>query len=375
MKICFFGTYDKYRLRNKVLIKGFRKNGVEVLECHFPLWEGIADKSQVLNFQKIVKKIYSAFLAYPFLIIKYIFAPCHDLVIVGYLGHFDVFIAKVLAFLRGKKVVLNVHISLYDTVVEDRKIVAEGNVLAKFLYYLDKTACLVADKILVDTDEYKRYFVEKFGLPQKKFITVYVGADEELFYPEHTNKNPDIFLVLFYGQFIPLQGVEYIIRAAAELFSHKDIQFRLVGKGQVKEEMVALSRKLNVNNIRWIDWATVEKLREMINEADVCLGVFGKSEKSARVIPNKVFQPSACARPIITKDCAGVREIYLDKHDALLCKNAWELSKDILFLKANKNLREKLARNAFKTFEDKLMPVKICKRFLDVLVKEKVIKV
>ena len=34
IKVCYFGTYRAAYSRNKIMIEGLRRNGVEVLECH-----------------------------------------------------------------------------------------------------------------------------------------------------------------------------------------------------------------------------------------------------------------------------------------------------------------------------------------------------
>ncbi len=44
MKVCYWGTYDKGYLRNKILITGLRENGVEVVECHAGIWRDTAEK-------------------------------------------------------------------------------------------------------------------------------------------------------------------------------------------------------------------------------------------------------------------------------------------------------------------------------------------
>ncbi|GAG66233.1 unnamed protein product, partial [marine sediment metagenome] len=61
-------------------------------------------------------------------------------------------------------------------------------------------------------------------LNEKKFKRIWVGADESIFYPIKQKETGD-FVVLFFGTFIPLQGVETIIKSAKKLENQKDIRY------------------------------------------------------------------------------------------------------------------------------------------------------
>jgi glycosyltransferase involved in cell wall biosynthesis len=64
-----------------------------------------------------------------------------------------------------------------------------------------------------------------------------------------------------------------------------------------------------LEHLNWIPWAPYRELADWIDHADVCLGIFGDSDKASRVIPNKVFQILAMGKPLITRDSPAIREL------------------------------------------------------------------
>jgi glycosyltransferase involved in cell wall biosynthesis len=116
---------------------------------------------------------------------------------------------------------------------------------------------------------------------------------------------------LFYGQFIPLHGVDIIIQAAQYL-GDAPIRWTLIGRGQEAPRIQAQLAKQPVDGLQWLEWVPYERLLEHIAQADVCLGIFGTSQKAASVIPNKVFQVVAAGRPLVTCDSPGIRELLTD---------------------------------------------------------------
>jgi glycosyltransferase involved in cell wall biosynthesis len=68
--------------------------------------------------------------------------------------------------------------------------------------------------------------------------------------------------------------------------------------------------ELNLEHVTWLKWVRYEDLRAHILSADVCLGVFGMSDKAASVIPNKVFQIASVGRYLVTRDGPAIRELF-----------------------------------------------------------------
>jgi glycosyltransferase involved in cell wall biosynthesis len=205
----------------------------------------------------------------------------------------------------------------YDTVVGDRAKLSRRHPLARALYAWEWLSCRAADCVLMDTREHAAYVVRTFRVDAKRVRSVWVGAETQLFAPASPpagstaggTARPDGLTVLFYGQLIPLHGVETIVRAA-RLLRDRPIRFVLIGSGQEEARLRALLDEVPLDSLEWHAWLDYERLSEAIARADVCLGIFGCTSKAARVIPNKVFQILACDKPLVTRDSPASRELF-----------------------------------------------------------------
>ncbi len=349
--VCYFGTYIPEYPRNRVIIKGLLSQGINVVECHFPLWHGIEPRiGKIRGLRRKLLLALKILWAQCNLLVKYQNVPEYDLMIVGYTGHFDIFLAKILSSLRRKPLIFDFFWSMYCTFVEDRKVFKRGSLMAKFIKSIDRFSYKVSNLLLLDTQTHIKYISKTLKLNEKKFKRIWVGADESIFYPIKQKETGD-FVVLFFGTFIPLQGVETIIKSAKKLEKER-ITFKIIGKGQLSSHIHNLSKTLKLENCEFIEWIPLQNLAKEISQSDICLGIFGSSMKAASVIPNKVFDAIACNKPCISEDSPAIREIFTDRKDILLVppEDETSLAKAILTLKNNSILREGIAKNAYSLF-------------------------
>ncbi|MFO7698417.1 MAG: hypothetical protein R6X16_14860 [Anaerolineae bacterium] len=115
--------------------------------------------------------------AYARLLVKYFVAGRHDILMVGYAGHTDVFPARLLSWLSRRPLVFDAFLSFHETVVDDRRLVAADSLLARVLFRIEKMGCSMADLDLLDTEANVAYFADKYDLPREHFLRVWVGAD------------------------------------------------------------------------------------------------------------------------------------------------------------------------------------------------------
>jgi glycosyltransferase involved in cell wall biosynthesis len=291
--------------------------------------------------------------------------PRADVVIVGYLGHVDVLLARALT---RRPVVLNALLSLHDTVVHDRGLAAERSVASRFLRGLDRLACRAADLVLLDTRAHIDYFRAEFGLPAERFHRVLVGSDRAAG-PAAAKPPGSRCRALFVGTFIPLHGVEAILQAAARLqASDAPVTVRLIGRGQESATIADRVRRSGLSRVELVDrWISAGEYERELAGADICLGIFGATAKAQRVIPSKVYDALAAGRPIITADTPAARELLTHGEDAWLCRPAdgAALADAILILAQDAALRARLAQGARRTYETRCSPEVIGREVVD----------
>lgn len=340
MRICYFGAYHTDYPRNRVIRLGLERNGIRVVGCNVP--------QRLRSWQR-----------YPLLLARYlkICLGC-DAILVAEFGQSLVPLAWLLSRACKIPLIFDAFTSLYDTAASDRRTVKVGSSKARYYFLLDKLAVGLSDAILVDTAQNRSYFMTHFSIDNSKCNVIHVGVDDEHFYPRQLgNVDRDHFLVQFYGTFIPLHGIQYIIEAAKVLEERSDIKFELIGKGQTFDEMHALAQRLNSNNITFSEPIPYSALPQRIARADICLGIFGDTDKALRVIPNKVYQSMAMGKPVVTGDSSAIREVFNERHLGL-CRmaDANSLAEIILKLREDEELRKTIARQGYMLIKERFNP-------------------
>lgn len=310
MRLLFWGTYDTGKPRSRILISGLRSAGVDVKEIRAGVWDDVADKSQVHSTLSRFGLLLRWLLSYPMLAWRLCRAERPDAIVVGYPGILDILVAAPIARLRGIALFWDMFISIYDTVCMDRALFRPDSVRGRLLYWLERSALHRADLVFMDTRAHAARIERLFGLEHGSCGAVWVGAETEYFTPMPTRPEGGgkAMEVLFYGQFIPLHGIETIVLAARRLRT-LPIRWRLIGQGQESSRIRKLLAEDPLPNVDWVEWVEYAELRRSIATADVCLGIFGASEKATSVIPNKVFQIVMSGRPLVTRDSPAIREL------------------------------------------------------------------
>lgn len=231
----------------------------------------------------------------------------YDVVFVGFMAQMIIPFWK-LKF-KKKLVVVDFFISIYDTLVDDRKKIKDGGILAKIVHKIDQSTIRNARYIVCDTNAHGRYFGNEFGVESSKFIVFYLEADQSIYHPMESVRPLEMqekYLVLYFGSILPVQGVDIVMQTIEKLSDNKDIYFLIIGPVSNKV------KKATTDNVTYIDWLPQEKLAEYISFCDLCLaGHFSATVgKARRTIPGKAYIYQAMGKPMILGDSEANRELF-----------------------------------------------------------------
>jgi glycosyltransferase involved in cell wall biosynthesis len=325
-----FGTYDaEAHPRVQVVIDGLHAHGIEVEECDLPLGLDTASRVAVLKHPwKVLQlgwRIGGRWIQLWRMARR---TEPADAILVPYLGHFDIHLAR--RRFKHQPIVLDHFVSGSDT-AKDRGV--SGPLRDRLLTAVDHAALRAADVAIVDTDGH-RDLMPLWA--QEKGIVVLVGAtDSWLVQPRSAFDGTRPLKVIFFGLFTPLQGSVVIGRALGLLTDEPGIEITMVGEGQ---ELAAAQKAAQANpRVTWLGMVPAEKLPAIAAEHDVCLGIFADNPKGLRVVPNKVYQGIRAGCAIVTSDTFPQRKTLGDMAEYVPPGDASALADTLRRLAADPN--------------------------------------
>jgi glycosyltransferase involved in cell wall biosynthesis len=283
--------------------------------------------------------------------------PRAGVVVAGYPAQPDALPAAALARAHGAPLVVDMMISLHDTLAGDRG--RAGRALGPLLAGADRLALRAAALVLADTAAGARFLVERLGADPARVEVVPVGAEPERF-PALPPPRREVH-ALFYGKLSPLHGLETVVRAARAAGVPP---VEVVGEGQLGPWLAGELARDRPPGLRHRPWIPYDELGGAVAAAGICLGIFGTGDKAARVVPNKVWQAMAGARPVITADTPAAREVLRDGVEALLVPpgDAGALARALRRLAADAGLRARMGAAARARYEELGTPQAVASR-------------
>jgi glycosyltransferase involved in cell wall biosynthesis len=123
-----------------------------------------------------------------------------------------------------------------------------------------------------------------------------------------------------------------------------------------------------LDNAEFQDRIPLSRLPVEIAQADLCLGIFGRTEKSRRVVPHKIYQALAMGKAVVTARNPAVEEFFVHHRSIFMCDEPLpeSLARAILELRRDTALRASLAAEGLKLMRSVFTPRQIGARLLEI---------
>ncbi|MCS6829866.1 MAG: glycosyltransferase family 4 protein [Armatimonadota bacterium] len=227
--------------------------------------------------------------------------------------------------LFGKKYVFDHH-DLNPELYESR--FGKRGWIYRVLLWLEKQQFRTADRVIATNESYRQIAIQRGGVPPDKVVVVRSGPDLSRFQrvaPNEALKRGKRFLAVYLGVMGPQDGVDYLIRAVEHVvhtFGRRDIQFALVGDGDVRPDLEAATHEKGLDEwVYFTGFQYGEALLEILSTADVAVAPDPKSEFNDLSTHNKVIEFMAMGLPVVSFDLketrysAGEAAVYATPND------------------------------------------------------------
>lgn len=229
----------------------------------------------------------------------------------------------------------------------------KSQAVIKMLEWIERFAYRNADHIVPVTDSFKVYILGK-GIEAGKITVVKNGVDLAQYRPVDgaselaeelglTGK----FIVSYFGTHGMAHHLETILDAARRLNNSPNIVFLMVGDGAERQTLVRMRDTMGLKNVMMLDQQPKSRMPELWALSDVSLVLLKKSDLFKTVIPSKIFESLAMAKPIVL-GVEGESADLLRAAQAGLCiepEDADQLVARVLELSRDTQLRQRLGRN------------------------------
>jgi glycosyltransferase involved in cell wall biosynthesis len=193
----------------------------------------------------------------------------------------------------------------------------------KGLEILERALYGQADRIVAVTDAFVDALAQR-GVPREKVRVVKNGVDLTLFQARPRDETlraelgvgPGDFLSLYVGTHGMAHGLGTILEAAKKLRDDPRFRFVLVGEGADKPALVEQARRERLTSVSFRDKQPRGSIAALLAACDASLVLLKDKPLFRTVLPSKIFEIMASARPIVLGVGGEARALVVDQAQA-----------------------------------------------------------
>lgn len=225
-----------------------------------------------------------------------------DLMIVGSPPLFNAIAGRMLSWLKRCPFIFMVADLWPESAVQLG--ILRSRLFIRFSEWLEWSTYRRAQLIWVVTEGIRTHLLKRGLAPERVFLLTN-GVDCTKFRPfSQAEARAELgweerFTVLYAGTHGLVHGLATLLQAAELMQEHEGIHFVLVGDGAEKASLMAQAQQRNLTNITFLDPQPHERMPVLLAAADVCLASTRKVALFEGMLPIKMYEAMACARPLV----------------------------------------------------------------------------
>jgi glycosyltransferase involved in cell wall biosynthesis len=273
-------------------------------------------------------------------------------------SHLATFFAYLIARVLKAPLIVKVHDLLVDT--GDPSFLRRAYKKAMFRFYL--VFLKRGDVFLVPSVEWVRLLARIYETNKKRIVLFRNGADAVKFNSgvSCSSLRPALDLkdekvVLYSGQVSRIRGLDYLVRAIADVVKEvRDVRLLIIGDGDEKPRLVTLVQHLGLDDyVLFSGSISHDFMPEYICSADVAIGPLVALPITVGTLPIKVIEYMACGKPVVACYDGASKDLVIDDYNGILIRSgdAKELSSALIRLLKDADFAKNLGVNARKHVE------------------------
>lgn len=224
----------------------------------------------------------------------------------------------------------------------------------RLLEILERGMYRAARRIVTVGDGYRERLIERNVEPHRISV-VMNGVDHKRFFPRKADRElagrigvAGRFVVTYCGTIGLAHGLGVVVRAGRLLIERgrRDVVFLLVGDGARLQKLRDAVAREGLDNVIFTGRLDTDIIPEVLSLSDACLVHLQSSPTFTSVMPSKIFEAAAMARPIVLGVDGFARKLVEDAGCGVYVEpeNERDLVEAVLRLAADATFRERLGR-------------------------------
>lgn len=227
----------------------------------------------------------------------------------------------------------------------------------KLAYLMEKIILKKSDSIVINSDGFREYLINKGYDKDIEFIPNALRASEVEDYREISKdaKKYEKFTVIYAGNIGLPQNIRSIVKVANYLKDFQEIRFKIIGEGIQKIKVKELIEHYNLNNITLHNAMPKKEVIEEIVKCHISIVHLRNDSAFDLVIPGKIIDNMGLGIPIIA-GIEGYTATVLKEYEAGIVVEPDDyksMSEAIIQMYTDYELRKEVSRNGLRSVKEK----------------------